>query len=279
MENQNDIRGLLQDQFQHFEAEPPVDLWPAIESELGGNSRKRPLWLPYVAIAASAVILIGLWQLLSLDGPIQTVDPIVQEEIAPPVSVPKEIAPENLAEMSPVEDTLPATEGETTSPPEQTPTVSYQVKPLYAANGDKTPDPVVPDEGSTGKDGETEQTDDPKKNEVVINPLKQIAAANPEQEIGQLPTEQLVSVAQEGSGQEVGSPTEQMRKIKNNKLDLNDFSLQNVVSFASNEISKWAKSPLDYEHEVGDDAERKKYAIELGSFKITRTSYRKTINP
>ena len=277
MENQNDIRGLLQDQFQHFEAEPPVDLWPAIESELGGKSRKRPLWLPYVAIAASVVILIGLWQLLSLNGPAQTVDPIVQEKIVAPV--PTEIAPENMTELTPLEDTLPASEEETATPQEQAPSVSYRVKPLYAATDGNTADPAASDKSTAGQDSEKEKTVDPERSELVINPLKQIAAANPEMEVEQIPTEQIVSVAQGGPQQETGSPGKQLRKVKNNKLDLNDFSLQNVVSFASNEISKWAKSPLDYEHEVGDDAERKKYALELGSFKITRTSYRKTINP
>ena len=58
MGENKDIRGLLQQEFEHFEADPGIDLWPEIEAELRPKKKRLAIWWTYSAVAASIAILL-----------------------------------------------------------------------------------------------------------------------------------------------------------------------------------------------------------------------------
>lgn len=273
MENRDDIRGLLQDQFRDFEAEPPAHLWAEIESELAPQPRRRALWLPYLAVAASAVILLGFWQLLR---PAPEVpgdhNAIVQEQgplAQPPAS--SSLDPATLPASVESKETGPNKELDTVPPQAPSrrnlqqplrPGYTTQPQPLYSATTADRETTVAPREATPQQIAS-----------VPTEELQPIESALRPQQNAVIPVAQVLTP---GTIQPLTQGT--MQKVKHNKLDLDDFSLENVVAFASNEISKWANSPLDFEHEKSEEAERKTFGFELGDLKITRTSYRKTIN-
>ncbi len=276
MENQNDIRGLLQEKFQHHEANPPRDIWAQIEADLNPPQKKKVVLWPYMAVAASALVLFGLWALLggpqdtpnfpSNDGmaettPAENVQPQPQEESIPSLTEEKSFAAQqeeegdaNNTEIKPLfqqASTRNFAQQSTTAPVEQ-PAVQEENQETINSSAAIALNPISPINPTLYPDAPVHQLEDKLPNKVESNSstAAEVATAN----------------------------TSRLQRVKDNKLDLNEFSLQNVVAFASNELSKIAGSPLDYEHQQGQNAERKRYEFELGDFKITRTSFKKTTN-
>jgi len=274
MENQNDIRGLLQEKFQHHEAKPPRDIWAQIEADINPPQKRKVVWWPYMAVAASALVLFGLWALL---GPRDT-QPIPSNgmtETTPSENVAPQIQEENVRPAGQNDNFASQQEEEESS------VGPAQIKPLYqqASSRNFTQEEAAQPNEQPQEKEEVEETI--KSSNIALNPISPI---NP-QVYPDAPVHQLEDKLPEtdnstsSTAAEVATTnTSKLQKVKDNKLDLNEFSLENVVAFASNELSKIAGSPIDYEHQQGENAERKRYEFELGDFKITRTSFRKTTN-
>lgn len=271
MENQNDIRGLLEEKFQHHEATPSRDIWAQIEADINPPQKKKVVWWPYMAVAASALILFGLWALLQPSGntsqlpfgngmaettPAENVAPNTQENVRPPIEN------QNLTAQDKVEEAVrPANK-----------------QPLYqrASSQNFAQQEVTPEPETSQEEVQQETIN---SYAIALNPISPInPQLYPDAPVHQLENRIPETVESNSSttAEVASTNTSKLQKVKDNKLDLNEFSLENVVAFASSELSKIAGSPLDYEHQQGENTERKRYAIELGDFKITRTSFRKT---
>jgi len=61
MGKEPELRGLLKNKFEHREEEPDIDLWPAIEEDIRRKSGLWQTWKPYLAIAATLVVLVSVW--------------------------------------------------------------------------------------------------------------------------------------------------------------------------------------------------------------------------
>ena len=59
-----------------------------------------------------------------------------------------------------------------------------------------------------------------------------------------------------------------------NSIDLNNLSAESVVAFASNGLSKWKKSPIDFYEEKGPNGELKVYQLDFLNLKITKKTRR-----
>ncbi|MFK7923852.1 MAG: hypothetical protein AB8H47_17970 [Bacteroidia bacterium] len=270
MENQNDIRGLLEEKFQHHEATPSRDIWAQIEADINPSQKKKVVWWPYMAVAASALILFGLWALLpsgntsnlpSGNGmaettPTENAAPNTQESVRPAIEN------KNLSAQDEVvveEDDSPA-----------------KIQPLYQQTSSKNfaQEEVVPEPETPQEEVQQETI---KSYAIALNPISPInPQLYPDAPVHQLEQGTAEVVKPTKLTESIADNSSKLKPVKDNKLDLNEFSLENVVAFASNELSKIAGSPLEYERQEGENTERKRYEIELGDFKFTRTSFRKT---
>jgi len=61
-----------------------------------------------------------------------------------------------------------------------------------------------------------------------------------------------------------------------NTLNLNDIHPEDLVTFASRELSKWAKSPIEVTHEERPNREIRTYQLDILNLTITRKTHRTT---
>ena len=275
MGDQKEIRGLLKDQFAHFEAEPPRDLWQEIEADLYPIRRRRKMMITYMTVAASLLMLFALWWMWQTPARVENGGPLASE--------PEKIAPAQLAET----DSLDSESGEPL--PNIAPLLSQQDEPASKEpKSQETPAPEPTPDGDAfpvepeledlfaqeANENQTQEIAPESIDPIALNPM---SPTDPRDVL--LDHEALAESDLEAKTDAV-TPAElrreeDMRQVSYNKLDLDDFSLENAISFASSEVSKWAKSPLDFDHKVGNEKEVKTYRFQLGDFSISRTSYKK----
>ena len=63
---------------------------------------------------------------------------------------------------------------------------------------------------------------------------------------------------------------------KNRALNLNNLTLASAVSFASDELNRWAKSPVEIYEEETPEREVKTYELDILNLRITRKIHKKT---
>jgi hypothetical protein len=273
MKEDQPIKDLLQDQFAQYEAEPDRDLWPVIESGLKGARRKAmPQWSRYLAVAASLLLLMGLIWLLRQprqvpQGPMaerpaqrETV-PSRPEEPIPPTEAPP--APEASLAEGPDEGPL---ESERTAPgkrPDQ-PTKRPQIEgPEVAQEAQAQRRPTQPSRLHLRPESMT-----PIHHQLAIN---QSLTPSPDPE------------AVPPDGLQVPLPANHRRKVQtvshagsSRSLNLNELTLASAVSFASDGLSRWAKSPVEVSEKETTEREVKTFELDILNLKITRKIHKKT---
>ncbi|MEL6591613.1 MAG: hypothetical protein AAFQ68_16095 [Bacteroidota bacterium] len=275
MENQNDIRGLLSEKFEHHEASPTRDIWAQIEADIRPQQKTKVIWWPYAAVAASALILFGLWALLDNNANLEAPSNGMTE-MSPPSENAQPANPETSLPEPGVEENFAAQQEEESEVRPQD-----NIRPLFQRTSQseiaqQPKEEIVPRAEETPEVAQEEV----RSAAIALNPISPInPQLYPDAPVHNLEDPNVEQAQVEQAIASKQAQEAQLKKVKDNKLNLNEFSLENVVAFASNELSKIAGSPLDYEHQAGQDAERKRYEFELGDFKITRTSFRKTIKP
>ena len=270
MNESKDIRGLLKQEFEHFEADPGIDLWPEIEGELRPKKKRAAAWWSYTAVAASIAILFFCLFWLFDENPqtqierepgLVRVDTIYKER---PIENPKEVIEDKFAEeqTSPIQSEESNNVQQNLSPVKRTrKTVVYPAKNL----ADSQPDS--------------------KQN---VSPAPEKAHKNKDINVSQIAMQTmgpgLVPLTNEINRQDAPiiavSQKQISRASKNeftdtrNSIDLNNLTVENAVAFASNGLSKWKKSPIDFYQEKSPDGEVKVYQLDFLNLKITRKTRR-----
>ena len=279
MDENKDIRGLLQTEFEHFEADPGVDLWPAIEAELRPRKKKIAVWWSYTIAAASIVILFGsLFWLLNQDPEEQLNE---EPRIAEIDSVWKEKLPEEHFQTD--EQTMTAENKED----DQEEIIDENIKTPVLASGSNNK--------KLKKNFADRAVDMPEDNQQKVRK----ALKDSEMNISQIAMQTMgpgLSPMTEGMERLDAPEIPKKKKVKpdnfdqndikrlntdrqfaSNKtsIDLNNLTAENAVSFVSNGLSKLKNSPVDFYEERGPDGELKVYQLDFLNLKITKKT-RKT---
>lgn len=273
MEENRDIRGLLQEQFAHFEAEPGVDLWAGIEAGLHTPpAPKRRKGIVWMSIAASIILLLSMFWLLqpsSGSGDLQQIaeqdrpdaapkmkqnisTPLPTEEVDTGIHVlpvlPQQEAPVQFARN---QQSGSLTDSKTDSQEEKR-LIQQETTPMQDALADRHPGleiaPLNPMAAASWKNSSID-ADIPKSSAENL-----IAAQSPK--------------AEKAEKREVFYP-------KNN-IDFNDLTLGQAIVFASTEISKLAKSPVKVRHEKAKNEKASIIKFDFLNFSVTSNETTKT---
>lgn len=264
--HQEDIQGLLQEQFEGFEDRPDRDVWAAIEAEMATTPAKRKAWLPYLMVAASVALL--LCMLLLLQRPPSSDVLVEQQPAAPTEQMSPAAGPPAKPQESPTAEAIdvPTTE----ESPAEAPQV-YQVAKVS---------PLQPP-SQEPKSQTVDQPEDEYEFFAEVTPISEQETPN----IKPLSADQLQSNLQgekplSGAPIEAGVPIQagpnRVRRIgQRNTLDMNELTLSDAVQFASNELEKLAASPIKVHQEQKGNGEVKTYQFSFLDLRITTKSHRK----
>ncbi len=273
MDKRDDIwRSTLKEQFDHFEAETERDLWPAIKEQLETKRVPFYLWKSTWLVAASVAMLLGLvWMLNQATPPEQT--PLVQNS---DVNAPSE-------SVSPSPQTFPADTdmaGADLMPTLPDPKLIQQMErerheKLYGEpdqKGEMAVESSLPPNRIIRQVGPMQpltpqsiqhqmERPEPTKNLAVAQPAAQpITAETPTTVVAeQAPTP--------APARPTPTPTARGEK---QTLNLNDLTLGDALSFASHELGKLVKSPVEVKTEETEEKEVRTYNFNLLNLRITR---------
>ncbi|TAE55168.1 MAG: hypothetical protein EAZ89_05915 [Bacteroidetes bacterium] len=261
MEQEKDIRGKLTERFESYEPDPRVDLWPQIESRLHPGGSRRRAWVIWLSVAASVVILVAALITLSIN-PAGEQEPALAGSGTP-------ASPGNSV-GSPT-----APNPKTQEPTERTQALSADIN----APARKLFDSSV----KTGNPSRPAASNSPGKLPPGMMPITGLEMPFTQQEMQQMKldkaanTRPLVKPALPQTPVAAPLPQEMAAAEPiqtKNSLDLSELTLKDAVSFAAEEVNKWAKSPLDIFHERKGNEEDHTYQFELFNFRITRKTYK-----
>lgn len=281
MEQREDMwRSALQEQFDHFEAETERDLWPAIEEQL--DTRRVPfyLWRSTWLVAASIAVLMGLIWMLGLPtrqdqqpmaqteepvAPVQPDAPILQQDSPRP-----DMADASLLPASPEPEVIEKLERqrfEDSQRQQQTNTPREMIveSSLPADRIIRQPGPTNP----LSPHNILHHIDQPVPREQIATqaPVPTAAEAVPTQ-----PVEAVVATTPKPQPTQAPAATQGQRR----SLDLNNLSLSDAVTFASSELGKLVKTPLEVYTEETEDHEVRTYQLDLFNLRITRKTHKQT---
>ena len=271
MAKQEDIRGLLTQQFEGFEAEPDVDLWPEIEAKLHPGKKNKVLWLTALTIAASIAMLFVVIKLLN--NPVEPQKSIALDQ-APMIS------PDNNSEDQ-TEELFAEAQIEENKSNELSEAVNQAdsdhkreekaLRPVRTELNQSVGEPEPKNKGETGVEILPKQT-------TIIENLVSNQEKPPIQEIQKtvLPKEDIL-VDSENVPLAETTPliASSDQRGSNNKLDLRDFSFKNLVSFTTNELSKIERSPIDVYRQEGEDGETKIVQFDLFNLSFSHKSHKR----
>jgi hypothetical protein len=269
MGENKDIRGLLQTEFEHYEADPGVDLWPEIEAELKPKKKRAAIWWTYTVAAASIMLLFGsLFWLINQE-------PEQQEQKNKQIVKIDSVWKEKTLKTIPDEDKESLTEErieEGNDTPDRkierripAPAKSYRVR--------NTPESFA-DQGKPATDKLADVEEKPKKR-TDIN-VSQIAMQTMGPGFSPITDEiERQTAPKIKPSKENVDNIERVnmnRQFANNKnsIDLNNLTAENAVSFVSNGLSKLKNSPVEFYQEKGPEGELKVYQLDFLNFKITK---------
>lgn len=278
MEQEKEVKDLLQGHFASFEAEPDRDVWAGIAAGLHAESppprRKMiPLWTRYAAaVAASLLLLMGLvWMLRTPDQGLE--GKLAEQPVQQDVNAPG----------APQEDFRE--EGQTPDPEyfaedehrEMDAREEQQVYRVAQQSGQAEQEEVA---GSAEEQSPAQHTPDrrPRPGLQAMTPLhRQVGIRHEMREtLANNAVPSRVQPRQEKRNPAGSSPARDTQVSgKRNELNLNELTLANAVSFATNELSKWADSPVEIYTEETPEREVRTYEFDLLSLRITRKVHRR----
>jgi len=276
MEHDKELRDLLQDHFVAYEAEPDRDIWAGVEAGLGQKPQRRviPLWWRYgAAIAASLLLLMGVIWLLRQPGELPS-GTVAEQPTPAEVPVPETRVPQQLTQSPQGDEEIPQTQ-ENEPEPSVPPQIAPQPKPPVARNLAEqrispAPQPQVAPNRVVSKEMPAVGPVDHLDHAIVI-------AQPSTRPIDQVPEERL-AVAQPVRIETRPIKRKSAGPAQRNELDLDDLTLANAISFASDELGKWAKSPVEIYTERTPEREVRTYELDILNLRITRKVYRKSKN-
>ncbi|MEO0473313.1 MAG: hypothetical protein AAF206_27120 [Bacteroidota bacterium] len=275
------LQGLLQDRFAGYEADPGVDLWPAIENEIHPGKKRLVVWWPYAAVAASVIILLGALYLfrnevVSDNQPNFATEEQTETPFSPSESQPleTEVPPQTPSELAAAPATSEDTEQKVSAP---TPRV-VQVKSEPRIRQNSTPQSPEKSLSANNMLAEVSPQEIPAETNVLSQKLKPIdgnfSRVNSSIQTAQQPISEaaLVSIRPP-------LPSEQKIEGERNALNLNKLSLEKAVAFASEEINKWTNgSRRDRSRKIKERSDEGKFRFAFAGLKVTKTRHNKDLN-
>ena len=280
MHNQEDIRGLLKETFESFEAEPDRDLWGSIREEI--PPPRNPRW-KYLALAAAIALLL----MIGIRGVFTSSElPAIPEsrELAqqqPPNEVlPNDPSVDTGAQLTPSEMVISS---ETTS--QEIPDEPKTVEKVPQRSIDITISSPQPKTSSIPAVQElAEQTVVEPVQENTLQDISASSGSSPAtsefsiQRIESVQAEIDVYAFAEPTHNEVAQvPVPDVQKPRK-KLRLNELTLDDVLLFASNTLNKTVTEPplqaQRHKDATGDNVTR--FQVKLGPLTITRTKHKKS---
>ena len=263
MEQRDDKwKELLQEQFAHFEADTERDLWPEIEGKI--DTRRVPfyLWRSTWLVAASLILLLGMiWVLRNTEG---------DQPQAPMANVPEQVQPQQPADTSnPLEDHELTYAGGDMLPSAPSPSVIAQLEQAKREEAGQVTQ-------SSGREDD-ERTDSPLPPSRVIRQVGAMQPVLPESLQEQLnQAQERPTIA--ATRPKATTPAAKIAPTQGDKqsLDLNNLTLGDAVNFASNELGKLVKTPLEVYKEETDGQEVRTYQLDLFNLRITRKTHKQT---
>lgn len=267
MENREDVwRSVLQEQFEHFEADTEKDLWPAIEEKIDAKRVPFYLWRSTWLVAASVAVLMGLiWMLGQPANPAgQAPMAVIPQEQPKPV----EVNPEVETSESPVVQ-LADIDMPTGPSPEVLERLQQQRNnDISSAEPDDHTDQLPP------------SSLPPSRVIPQVGPMQTMMPERLQDLDSARPSgNQNLAVARPARSRPrpaAQAPAPQTARGERQSLDLNNLSLGDAVSFASNELGKLVETPLEVYTEEVDGQEVRTYQLDLFNFRITRKTHKKS---
>ena len=278
------LQGLLQDRFAGYEADPGVDLWPAIESEIHPGKKRVVAWWPYAAVAASVIILLGALFLFRNEATTADQPNFANEETLPAQN-PQLNAPEQEVQLA-VEEEAPLSE----SPSEAELAPAIPVAKQKESLVENTPDTqpvdkktvqravrVIPEKSLSAENMIAEVSPATRPEKVLSSKLRPIKGSFSRIESTVQTEKQPISQAATVS---IRPPVPAPQKVEGdrNALNLNKLSLEKAVAFASEEISKWTNGSRRSRSRKSGDGETAKSRFAFAGLKVTRTRHNKDLN-
>ncbi|MDX1906651.1 MAG: hypothetical protein SF053_06415 [Bacteroidia bacterium] len=260
MKQPEDIQGIWQESLGQYEAEPEHDLWPAIEKRLAAKPVRRFVWLPYATAAASVIVMVSLIITLNHD-PAPATEPITDHKSQADDPQRPAYNPSQPVQSQPVTtDTHDRTRHSTSG---QIPVIANPIEHLQQ----------IAQAGMT----ETQpQSSNP------VEQLPQVAAVNLN-EIPNMPTIDASVAQQTGAPEAIAVRNTAPQAVRTryrpkSELDVKDLSVDRALAFATLELSKWAKSPINVYYEKGEGQEEvRTYQLDLFNLKITKKTHKQIV--
>lgn len=269
MENREDVwRSVLQEQFEHYEADTEKDLWPAIEEKIDVKRVPFYLWRSTWLVAASVAVLMGLMWMLG-----QPTNPAGQAPMAvsPQEQTPSiEVSPEAATPESPAVQFA-----EVDLPTGPSPEVLKRLE--EQRNND-----ISSAEPDDRNDQLTPSSPPPSRVIPQVGPMQSMMPERLQDLDSARPREnQNLAVARPQINRPTRPaqppvPVQQVTQGERQSLDLNNLTLGDAVSFASNELGKLVETPLEVYTEEVDGQEVRTYQLDLFNFRITRKTHKKS---
>ncbi|MEM7367769.1 MAG: hypothetical protein AAF587_04145 [Bacteroidota bacterium] len=267
MEENRDIRGLLQEQFANFEADPGVDLWAGIEAELHSPPAKNRKGVVWMSIAASFALLLSMLWLLQpsqKDGHDRIAEehPISTPVIVPPVASTKQLTKESEETVLPREQEVPV-QIAVNAP------VEKKMSPKQSAPNQ--PVNLPPSEEESGQETYAE-----------THPTFQVAPLNPMAASSWKSSKISSEIPQKASELIAAEVPKKLNAVQRelihpkNDINFNNLTLGQAIVFASTEISKLANSPVEVRHEKGENEKVSTYKLNFFNVKVASNETTKT---
>ncbi|MEO0897445.1 MAG: hypothetical protein AAFY71_13650 [Bacteroidota bacterium] len=274
MGKEPDFQGLLKNKFEHFEAEPDIDLWQGIEEKIQQEGKAWKAWIPYLSIAATIIVLVSVW-LVTRQPELNTPAPQLAEQATP--STPLNIEGEETYSQEKASVDFQITQPLPTSP---------KAKNRKTRNFNQ----VIPSPSSSRS--LTMNSIDEQKRKIEIQ--KRLKSSRIVKRI-QDKNEQLASLTAKPSELPQApivkaelSPSSEAQANTNQKavysvskhkteIDLNKLSLKDAVSFAAEQINSQKESlemPIKVKTEKTKMGTRKTVEFKIFNVSFSRKTYK-----
>ncbi len=257
---------LLQEQFAHYEAETERDLWPAIESQISQRSTPFYLWRSTWLVAASLVLLVGLIWVLSSSEQQPPIDYTTQQD---PYQDRQPNPSNSQPTPSPPSSDSGNLNGQTgTSLAETTMLPTAPAPEILSGLADSQIAGPGEDPEASLSDGRTDSPLPPSRVIRQVGPMQPVMPDNLSDQLDDIPD---LDAAERRMAPIAKAPVPNQRQA----IDLNNLTLGDAVNFASSELGKLVKTPLQVYSEESEGDEVRTYQLELFNLRFTKKTHKK----
>lgn len=273
-QREDNWKDLFQERLADYEASPERDLWPEIEERLSGKKKPIWLWRSSWLVAASIVLLLGLMWVLHRESQPGQGPGMAQQGPLALRETPVDPAPDQAI----ISDS-PAVEYADLGMPQLAETTEVLQRPQTTPPNQ---DPPVADLSTKAT-----PTDPPRKQQEAMPASRRYQQVGPLQPV--MP-EQLqsrndverpeirntIALTDDAPARVAPSARRTVVQGEHQTINLQDMTLNDAVNLASDNLTRWVRTPIEMYREETEAQKVRIFEIDLLNLRITRKTAKRT---